>query len=239
MATKKDSKQVGILKRCVMNGKFDDADELLQNGHEFPEDMLLTTIFRNDFEAFQYVYPKKPELDSHDVYHMSFNEIEKDPRFAQFVFDEKERNPGIQSFFENPDECFHYLDRDFTKIRFQLEYDLRKIIPTDKEYQIDLEVFSLKLLKSQILSVENLLKTASDLDQHIHFQQEDKLQIMEWEVKAAAYHEIYDIFMMNRMEYSTNMKDLVQEKRGITEKMWKIREEATENNKKALENKFG
>jgi hypothetical protein len=236
---KKEPSRSGLLTKHIMAGRFDEADKMIEEGVLLSDSALSNAVFRDNFEAFMYIYPKNNDLGEYNMYSILMSEYMEDKRFIDFLFDEKENNPVIKSFIENPDSFNEKFKTDFYRLSSYIEKNLIKMIPNAKEYSLEIPVSEIKELKSNVTSADKMLKKALGLEGKMNFEPEDKLQYIEWETKIARYREIYDIYMVNRMNYSTGMRELISERQNVYEKMLRIRNEATENNQKDLENKFG
>lgn len=218
-----------VLKNRILSNQFKEAKEMIDAGSSYTVGLLSETISKENYEAFEFVLKEElfnlEEIRNSDLYSAFVNN--KDNRFREFFVQHKD-NLHIKELLATD----YHINWFLKSISNQLGWNnIECLQPDNPEYSLEMDLSDVNEINE---GIKLLIK---DFENFNHFRQYltplsniEELKYRELYQKVMKQKEIYENYMVTRLDIAEELKPLYEQKEKLNKDI--------ENRIKELSEKF-
>jgi hypothetical protein len=210
------------LSRKILANKFDEAQELIDQGVSLTNGLISTAIWRDKFEAFKFLFNhgKDTEISDYDLYSVFMNSDEiNSNKFRNFFIANKDNNIELQKLFSNSEYQFETFFEEANKKLGKIH--IAYINPEAKfSYNLQLEMTIVIDIKEGVNTLIKKIDEFSEFKKHLAPTSiENELMFEEIQRKATKYQDIYNNYLADRLNLREQLKPLNEEREKLNNRI--------------------
>jgi hypothetical protein len=203
-----------ILSKKILANKFEEAQELINQGVNLTNDLISRAIWHDKFEAFEFLFNqgKSSQLSEDDLHSVFVNSDEPNaPKFREFFIANK-ANQHLQNLFSNSDYHFKtFVDHANKKMN---KIHIAYINPEIKfAYNLQLDMKVVIGIQDGIHTLMKKVGQFSEFKKHLGPTSiENQLMFDEIQQKANKYQDLYNNYLQDRIALNKQLKPLQEQR---------------------------
>lgn len=205
------------LSKKILANKFDEAQELINQGVNLTDDLISKAIWTDKFEAFEFLFNqgKSSHISDYALHAVFVNADYTDAqKFREFFIANKD-NSDIQNLFSNSEYHFetflNHANQKLTNIH------IAYINPENKfSYNLELEMKLVVGIKEGINTLLTKVEQFAKFKEHLAPTSiENELMFEEVQRKAIKYQELYNNYLADRLGVKEQLNPLFKQREDL------------------------